>query len=84
VGCFQQCDGLDESTCSANPECHPVYKQVDSGVSAIVYLDCATGLKATCTATVTCASAPPTCGGMLVTSYANGCYEGCVYASECP
>jgi hypothetical protein len=83
------CEQLaSEAACQLRPDCHAVF--VDPGTCdcsiagcCMMFNRCAAG-PAQCAAQPVCTiPPPPPCGGQYVTSYANGCYEGCVLSSEC-
>jgi hypothetical protein len=83
------CEAKEQADCDASPDCHSVY--YDAGpcqcatAGCCTYFDhCAPGKAADCAGPATCETdAAVTCEGPYVVSYANGCYEGCVLASEC-
>ncbi len=86
------CDQLTTlADCDARSDCHSVYQADLCGCAdccCTFFGRCATGGSANCTGPAFCNSAPPDCSnpackGMFAVSYANGCYEGCVLASEC-
>ena len=88
--CTEPCNMItNELDCAQRNNCHAVY--ADRGVCdcstpgcCIGFSFCADGRPAVCYSMVSCDFAPPpACGGPYVTSYVNGCYEGCVLANEC-
>ncbi len=92
AGCPQpaSCDNLDENACNARSDCHSVYQPAlceCAECCCTPFNHCASGLPV-CNGPVLCRAQPPDCGNpdcnnRFAVGVANGCYEGCVLASEC-
>jgi hypothetical protein len=89
------CDGKDEADCQEAPGCHAVYDSPgppagpdctceQEGCCEVPFLACRGG-PPICEATVTCKDTRPECYTPLIVGLSDdGCYEGCVLASQCP
>ena len=77
------------AACDTRSDCHAVFR--DEGTCDCAapgccthFVHCADGDRARCTSgVVLCDALTPDCEGPYVVGYIEGCYEGCVRASEC-